>query len=212
MYTEILEYTFKQFKNKQKSINTLYKKHPERITQILNNGGARLVETAPDYWRFKVPSGTTKGVKYDVYLRFKDLPDMINKYGKMTRTVWKKNGSGINTSLLADQIYAHADLEISCSCQSDLYSGFQYIRTQKDANYGEPENRAPIKRNPRELAIVCKHADVVMNRLPFYSRNTLANYLLEFYQDEITGVEVAVTNRRAQQAHDKKFKSTSGDY
>jgi hypothetical protein len=206
MYQTLLEYTYSQFRNKQKSAPTLHRKYPERVKAVQDNGGARLYDITPDYWQFKVSSGTKKAVRYDVYLKFKDLPDMIRKYGRNTR-IWKKDGSGINASLLADVIYAHVDLETRCSCESDLYSGFQYIRTQRDANYGDPENRAPVKRNPKELGIVCKHTAVVLNRLPFYSRNTLANYLLEFYSDDITATENDVKNVKAQKAYDKKFKS-----
>ena len=81
------EYTFGNFIRKQKSITTLFPKFKERVMGVTKNGGVRLYEMEPNsVWHFKVTSGTELGLKYDVYLKFKNLLQMIEKFVKKAKT------------------------------------------------------------------------------------------------------------------------------
>jgi hypothetical protein len=180
MYNQILEYTFKNFLRKQKTVTQLFPKFPERVAAVLKQGGLKLIQTLPNgVWHFKVSSGTQEGVKYDIYLHFKNLEAQLEKWVPVKK-LWKKSGTGINIVELAKVIFTDVDLEMDCSCPADLYWGKEYIKTQRGAQYGEPENRRPKIRNPREYGVVCKHAQIVLQSLPFYII-TLGNYLKKFY-------------------------------
>lgn len=60
-----------------------------------------------------------------------------------------------------------SDIQLSCSCPSFLYWGYQYILTQVGAAIAD-EGRFPKVRNPRLRGIVCKHLNRVLHVLPFY--------------------------------------------
>lgn len=51
----------------------------------------------------------------------------------------------------------------------NCYYGFKYKATQSGYNYGTPENRFPIIRNPKLKGSVCKHLRAVISALPFHS-------------------------------------------
>ena len=188
MYTQLLEYTFKQFLRKQNSITSLFPKFKDRVRVLSRKGGIKLYDMLPDgLWHFKIKSSKKPGVKYDVYLKFKDLDTEIKTFVPIKK-LWKKDGSGINYSELAAEIFNHADFELSCGCESDLYYGFKYIRTQRDAQFGDAENRRPKIKNPREKGIVCKHSQLLLTALPFYVQD-LASYLKDYYGDEISKIE-----------------------
>lgn len=76
------------------------------------------------------------------------------------------------------------------NCPADLYYGPEYIRSKDKyrAQYGEPENRPPHVRNPKEYGAMCKHLQVLMRVLPFY-KSTMANWLKREHGDVIQQAE-----------------------
>lgn len=59
------------------------------------------------------------------------------------------------------------DLKVYCDDLSFKYYGWQYMAWKLD--YGlEPEERPPVKRNPRLEGTVCKHLYAALDVLPFY--------------------------------------------
>ena len=76
------------------------------------------------------------------------------------------------------------DLAMDCSCPASTFWGPNFIRTQRQAQFGDQENRPPKIRNPKQYGISCKHADDVLERLPFYTGD-YAKWLKTFYDREI---------------------------
>ena len=190
LYTEILEnlkrideITYSRVLNKQRSITRLFPTFFQRVKAISANGGIRLVQQLPEVWKFKVVSGTQYGKSYDVYLRFKNVKEVIRKFIG-NKKLWKKDGTGINLNLLAPEVFNKVDLEIDCTCPADSYWGSEYIKTQRQAQYGKQELRAPKIRNPKQYGIMCKHSHDVFQRLPFYT-STFASWLKSFYKKDI---------------------------
>lgn len=70
------------------------------------------------------------------------------------------------------------NLKLNCECPSFLYYGFQYLLTTLDNAAVRPETRPPVKRNPKQRGIVCKHMRLVLGAFPFYSAD-LAKFLKE---------------------------------
>jgi hypothetical protein len=60
-----------------------------------------------------------------------------------------------------------SDIQLSCTCPSFLYWGYQWLLTQVGAAIAD-ENRVPKIRNPQRRGIVCKHLNRVLHVLPFY--------------------------------------------
>ena len=177
------ELHYSQFKSKQRSITKLFPKFNQRKEEVYANGGVRLSERFPELWWFKVASGTTPGVEYDVYLRFKNIIDTVKKFIG-NRELWTKDGLRCNYNLLAAQVFNSVDLESECSCKSNLYHGFAFIKTQRQAQFGDQENRAPNIKNPRQFGIVCKHGSDMFDRLPFFTGDFSA-HLKVFYGEDI---------------------------
>ena len=171
------------FKSKQKSITKLFPKFPERKKAIYANGGIRLSEQFPEVWWFKVASGTKTGVEYDVYLHFKNLPATIKQF-VANKDLWTKDQTAVNYNLLAPEVFNVVDFAMDCSCPADLYWGPEYLKTQRQAQFGDQENRPPKVRNPKQYGLVCKHQDDVLERLPFYTGD-FAKFLKTFYDKEI---------------------------
>jgi len=64
------------------------------------------------------------------------------------------------------------NIKLFCSDPSYLYY-YQWIETQYDiALY--PEDRPPVKKNPQQRGIVCKHLNLVLQVLPFNSAKIAA--------------------------------------
>jgi hypothetical protein len=59
------------------------------------------------------------------------------------------------------------NIRVHCSDPSFLYY-YQYITTVLDASI-YPEDRKPVRNNPQERGIVCKHLNRVLQVLPFHS-------------------------------------------
>lgn len=70
-----------------------------------------------------------------------------------------------------------SDLDLHCTCPSFLYWGYQYILTKRKAALS-PEKRPPVKRNPRQRGIVCKHLNKSLKAFPFHASD-LAKYIRE---------------------------------
>ena len=177
------ELRYSGFKSKERSTTRLWPKFPERVKAVYANGGVRLSEQFPELWWFKVASGTQAGVEYDVYLHFKNILDTIKQFVG-NKELWTKDGKKINYNTLSPQVFNTVDMEMDCSDPSDLYWGMKYIKTQKQAQFGDQENRAPRIRNPKQYGIVCKHQKAVLERLPFYTSD-FGKFLRTFYDTEI---------------------------
>jgi len=147
-------------------------------------------EQMPEYWHFEVASGTKAGIKYDVYVQFLNLEEMIRKYAGDQR-LWNAAKDNVDLRLLAAEILNRVDMRTSCSCPATLYWGQDYIRTQRDAQFGKQEERPPNIRNPRQYGAYCKHGQNVFSVLPSYT-TTFASFLKKYWLEEITdSVELA---------------------
>lgn len=177
------EITFNQLRNKQKSIGKLFPPFGQRVKDVAANGGVQMREMMPEHWHFTVTSGTKAGVKYDVYVQFVNIDEMIKKYAG-DKSLWKADGSEPNYNLLAAEILNNVDMRFSCSCPADLYWGGAYIKTQRDAQFGRQEYRPPDIRNPHQYGAYCKHSELVAQVLPFYT-STFASFLKKYWLDEV---------------------------
>jgi hypothetical protein len=184
------EITFNDLRVKQRSIGKLFPAFGPRVKAVAANGGVHMREQMPEYWHFEVASGTKPGISYDVYVQFLNLEQMIKKYAS-DRRLWNKAGDDVDMRFLAAEILNKVDMKTSCSCPATLYWGQDYIRTQRDAQFGRQETRPPNIRNPRQYGAYCKHGQNVFNVLPAYT-TTFASFLKKFWLDEITDtVELA---------------------
>lgn len=149
------EITFRQFKQKSKNITDLFPAHPQRVKAVGVRGGVKLVDETPIAWMFKIHSGTSN-ILYDAVLEFVGLEKTLEKFVKDKR-LWKGDGSGINRSKLALEVFNNVDLRTFCSDPSDLYWGFHFIRSQSkfDAKYGDKQNISPDIRNPKRKGFFC---------------------------------------------------------
>jgi hypothetical protein len=187
------ELNYDGFVNKQKSITKLFPKYSGRLKDISANGGVKLVTQLPEVWKFKAASGTKPGKSYDVFLHFKNVKELLTQFVP-NKNLWKKDGTGISYNLLAPEILAVVDMAMSCSCPATLYWGQDYIRTQDDAQFGNPETRSPDKRNPGKFGVTCKHGGEVLKRLPMYT-STFASWLKTFYGADILRLVKELQNK-----------------
>jgi Intein splicing domain len=113
----INEINFNQIMRKQASIGKLFPTFPSRVRAVAAAGGVTLVEQLPETWHFKVPSSnkSENGVDYDVYCRFVNLEEMINKFAP-DRRLWNKAGNFVDYRFLAAEILNAVDIETDCSC------------------------------------------------------------------------------------------------
>jgi len=95
---------------------------------------------------------------------------------------------------LAAGIFVH-------NCPADLYYGGHYIRSQDKyrAKYGEPENRSPDIRNPKQYGAFCKHIQALFKTLPWY-KSTMANWLKKNYEEVIKREEDKAAKRAGKYA------------
>jgi len=178
------EITFNNLRVKQRSIGKLFPSFGARVKAVASNGGVSMKEQMPEYWHFEVASGTKPGVKYDVYVQFLNLEEMIRKYAGQRR-LWNQAQDNVNYRLLAQEVLNHVDMRTSCSCPATLYWGQDYIRTQRDAQFGRQEDRAPNIRNPRQYGAYCKHGQLVFDVLPLYT-TTFASFLKKYWAGEVS--------------------------
>lgn len=183
----IVEDTYSDLVRKQASITRLFPTFWDRVEDVKSSGGVRLDSMPrPDLWKFKVHSGTGSGW-YDVYLRFVNIPEVIDKYVKDIRN-WTKDKSKVDLRKLAQQVLDNADVQVTCSCPADLYWGKHYIRTKRGSKYTEPEKRYPDERNPRLYGAYCKHIAALMDVLHTYG-STMAKHLNRYFRREIAQAE-----------------------
>ena len=190
------ELTYNRLKTKQKSIGKLFPEFGQRVTAVKDNGSIEMKEMMPEFWHFSVASGTKKGVSYDVYVQFNDIPEMIKKYAG-DKSLWKKDGSGPSYNLLAAEILNHVDMKLSCSCPADLYWGGAYIKTQRDSQFGRQEHRPPNIRNKRQYGAYCKHTELVMRLLTGWT-STFASFLKKYWSDEVDDTVALLAQQRAE--------------
>lgn len=190
------ELNYNQSMRKNMSVFRLFPKFGQRIADVNKNGGVSLANQAPELWTFNVASGTKPGVRYAVYLKFKGIPELINKHAG-NKKLWNKGETTIDYSKLAPEIMNELDLESDCNCQADLYWGGEYLKTQRKAQYDHEENRPPKIRNPKQYGLLCKHSTDVFQRLPFYT-STFANFLKKFYAQDIQNVVDSFTKEKEQ--------------
>ena len=184
---KIYEVTYNEFLKKQSSIGKLYPTFGDRVKAVAKRGGVRLVEMLPEVWHFKVNSGTQEGVRYDTYMRFKNMVEVLTKW-VFNKTMWLKNAEHVDYRKLAAEVMNEVDLEFDCSCPSNTYSGFKYLRTQDDAQYGDKENRPPVEKNPGGFGFACKHGMLCLQVLPFYV-STFSSFLKKYWESEILDIE-----------------------
>ena len=104
--------------------------------------------------KFKVTSGTTKGVFWRQRIRIKDFDKIVKSFIK-DKNYKEKDW----VSLLLD-----SDIEVHCDCPAYKYY-WQNIAT--DLSYAiEEEHREPNIRNPSRKGTVCKHIAKVLIYLP----------------------------------------------
>jgi len=189
LFDEIYEATASDITRKQRSITRLFPTFPDRVKQVGVKGGLRLVETDPNRWHFKIHSGTEEGLWYDAILKFKDIPELLSNLVK-DRRLWNKAKDHIDLRKLAKVFFKKADIQLSCSCPAFLYWGSDFIlsKPKYDAKYGDPENRSPDIRNPKQYGAMCKHLQALFKTLPFYS-TTVAQWLKQFYLKDIQRLE-----------------------
>ena len=193
-YQRLLEYTYNSMLRKQGSVTKLFPKFFDRVKAVAGKGGVKLRDIKPELWHFKVASGTKDGVSYDINLHFVNIPELLKKWVPK-RSLWLEGKTQINYRKLAPEIINAVDMEWSCSCPADLYWGKKYIRTTKKANFGDAENRPPRIRNPRQYGVICKHGELVLEVLPFYT-STFASTLKDFWAKEIQNIIDAVSKEK----------------
>ena len=153
---KICEASIRDLKRKQRTISWLYPTFQDRVNKIGDMGGLRLTNTDDDNWDFKVHSGTKKDTWYDCVIHFVNVKDTLKKL-VMNRRLWTINKERVDLRKLASEFVETVNVQTFCSCPSDLYSGFHYIRglPRYDAKYTNPEHRPPKKRNPRQYGAYC---------------------------------------------------------
>lgn len=193
----VQELTHAGIVRKQKTITNLFPTFHDRVKKIAGMGGLRLVSMKPELWTFKVHSGTQDDVWYDNYVKFVDIEDVIKKNVK-DRRLWNKNKTHVLLPKLANKVLFKCQVQVKCSCPAFQYWGPAHIlsRPKRNAKYTDPENRPPRIRNPRQYGAVCKHAQNILNVLPWYT-STMAKYLKEYYGDDIIQYEQEIEAEHA---------------
>jgi len=104
---------------------------------------------------FSVPSSENNknNIVYDVRVQFVNWDEI-------------GNDTDFNFNEKARLLLWTSDIKLHCTDPSFLYWGYQYLLTAIDASI-YPEERKPVVRNPQERGIVCKHARLVLQVLPF---------------------------------------------
>lgn len=184
---------------KQASVDKLFPgRFRKRVRDLASVGGVTLVEQMPETWHFKVPSSNIKdnGIKYDVYVRFRNLEEVIKKLAG-DRRLWNKDKTNIDLRFLSAEILNKVDIETDCACPADLYWGPEYIKTQRTAQYDHEENRPPDIRNPHQYGALCKHGELVFEVLPMYT-GTFSKFLERYWMDVIEKTVKASTKDMSQ--------------
>lgn len=122
MYNSLLEHiiqelNFNGIMRKSRSITKLFPTFRKRVRDVAKAGGVTLVNTFPEYWQFSVSSSNKENnnVDYDVFIRFKNLEEVLKKYAA-DRRLWNKAGDFVDYRQLAMEVMNKVDLEQDCSC------------------------------------------------------------------------------------------------
>jgi hypothetical protein len=206
-FQELIEATISQVARKQKSITKLFPdffSNPQKVKGVIDKGGLRMTKMEKDKWEFKIHSGTEEGLWYDAVLRWKNLVPELQR-AVADRRNWNKAKTKVNLKKVAAQLFKKGDIELSCSCPAQLYWGGDYILSKDKyrAKHGDPENRSPDIRNPKQYGAHCKHLQALMKALPFY-KSTLASHLKKNYGKVIADAEKKASAELA------KFKGAAG--
>jgi hypothetical protein len=173
---------------RQKDITKLFPTFFDRVQAVVDKGGVRLNNLQKDLWQFRVHSGTDDNKWYEFNFHIKDLVNLLNKYVP-DKSLWTKDKQRADLRKVARAIFFDADVQIECSCPAaQYYHHYTQSRPKYDAKYGRKENRPPVKRNPNEYGILCKHGNAVLKTLPFYI-TTIAKWLKENYADKIKEIQ-----------------------
>lgn len=179
----------------QANVTDLFPQFPARVSAVAKRGGVQLQpDIKPDLWHFEIASGTTAGKKYDAYVHFSNLEDIVRDIAKGNPLVWNKAKTRIDNNKLAGEVLKNGNLQLKCTCAADTFYGFQYNRTKRDSKYTEPETRSPDVRNPGKKGVFCKHLHLLAQTLPFY-RSTMAAFLKKYYADMIIDIELEVLDQ-----------------
>lgn len=92
------------------------------------------------------------------------------------------------------------NIELNCTCPSFLYHGYRYILDQMGASL-IPEKRPPVKNNPQQRGVVCKHLNRVLRSFPFYSADLAKRLSTEF---GAKAGQTATADRKSRMADDLK--------
>lgn len=192
------EATLKDLARKQRSVTRLFPTFYKRVKKVSDKGGLRFMNMEEGKWTFAVHSGTKDRLWYNVEIRFLNINDVLERAVSNLR-LWKKDRSGVDMRKLAGPVLFNTELQMACNDPSDLYWGYQYIRSKPKYNAmaGDKEDRPPRVRNPRQLGAYCKHIQAVVNQLPLYE-GTFAKFLTKYYKETIERFEVATRKRTSQ--------------
>jgi hypothetical protein len=185
LFTQLLEITYNGVMRKQQSITRLFPTFYKRVDKVKQAGRITLVDMYPDVWLFVAPSSSGRG-HYDLHLHFKDIEKQLEKFVP-NRKLWNEDETGVDYNKLGPEVMNQVNLEMDCTCPADLYYGPEYIKTQRQAQFGPPENRPPKIRNPKKYGIICKHQQALMDKLPSYNF-TFNGFLKKFYSKEIEAI------------------------
>jgi hypothetical protein len=185
----IFELTHGGILRKQRSITNLFPDFGDKVKGVADKGGLRLTKLEPQVWKFQIHSGTKDSVWYDGWMRFKNTEEMLRKHVPNAQ-LWTKSKQHVNLLKLAKEVMFDTDIQLYCSCPAFKYWGADYILSlnKYDAKLGDPETRAPNKRNPKQYGSMCKHLQNVMNVLPWYNTN-MATWLRDEHTPYIRQLE-----------------------
>lgn len=190
IYDYVNEATVSDVARKQKSITRLFPTFHDRVRKVAQKGGSHLKSMTEDTWKWKVHSGTKDDVWYDVVLHFKNIQQTVRKLA-IDRRLWTKDKKHVDLNKLAKKFLQVADIQTDCSCPSDSYHGFEWIKSQDkyDAQYGDKEDRAPNIKNPKRYGCLCKHGSAMLKVLPFNYWSTAARWLKKYHSETIANAE-----------------------
>lgn len=139
-----------------------------------------------DFLKQKVRANALEGVRhsgFEDHAMYFDIKSSLHKDNNITYSnVVKFNDwdafideTEYNPIERARLLMLSGDLMLHCTCPSFLFWGYQYLLTQIDAAV-VPEERPPVKRNPQQRGIVCKHLNRTLRSWPFFTSD-FARYI-----------------------------------
>lgn len=184
--TVVNEIKYHEFKRKQASITRLFPTFFQRVEDVARSGGIKRMQIAdPDTWMFDVASASGES-DYAIWLHFTNIPQVLEKWVPV-KSLWNTDRKSVNYLKLAQEVLNDVDMQTDCDCAADTFWGSEYIKTQKNAQYGNDQRKAPDVRNPKQYGILCKHAQLVWRQLPMWT-STFAKFLKEFWKDEVENI------------------------